>query len=187
MTDEAQASRDTFGHHIDVPLSEAEIKARLERNMEVDQKMIDLKAEKTAANVQWNQELSDLRKEQAALITATKTGMTKIEIQCYHERDDRRGMMRTLRCDTGEMVDERALTAEERNEDRQGKLFESNGRPPEDLAVPDEEEESEGDTDAQAALDEYAAERAKVAASGSGPSDDDGAADADEFDDSEDE
>jgi hypothetical protein len=153
MTDEA---RETFGHFIDVTLTEEEITAKLNRNADIDREILSIMGEKAAANSGFNADLKTLRKEQVTLLEAAKAGKAKLEIQCYNDRDDRRGMMLVRRKDNGEIVDERALTAEEREADRQGNLFEGPA-PDADAPTPDQEEEEGGDTDAEAKLDEYLA------------------------------
>ena len=57
MTDEA---RETFGFPIEVTLREDEIKAKLDRNADIDRKMIGIKEEKAAANSGFNEELKGL-------------------------------------------------------------------------------------------------------------------------------
>lgn len=160
--------RNTFGHLIDVTLSEAEIKAQLERNADIDRKIIAVSGQKALAARGYNDDLKLLRKEQETLLSTISTGKTKLEVECYLERDDRRGIMFTLRNDNGEIVDQRALTADELNEDRQGSLFEGDKKPagPDD-ASGDEDEEEQHDSD----LDEtLAAYQAQQAANGEGES-----------------
>lgn len=168
MTDEV---RETFGHPIEVDLTDEEKEAKLNRNADIDRKMIEIKAEKAEANQGFNNDLKLLRKEQATLLEAITVGKAKIEIECYAERDERRGMMLTMRCDNGHIVDERALTAEERSaDDRQGNLFETTGT---DVAASggDDEEEGQSDPDLDNVLDEYEADQKAAAASGVGGED----------------
>lgn len=152
--------REVFKHPVEVALTDEEINARLNRNAEIDRKILEIQAEKAAANSGFNDDLKTLRKEQITLLESAKAGKATVEIDCYQERDDRRGNMLTLRCSDGSIVDERALTAEERNlvDDRQGNLFEGNAAaPPSDL---DDEPEERGDEDTEKALAEYAAQNA---------------------------
>ncbi len=155
--------RESFKFAIDVTLTEDEINDRLERNAEIDRKILDIQAQKAMANQGYNGDLKLLRKEQVTLLESAKAGKAKLEVDCYQERDDRRGMMITRRNDNGDIVDERALTAEERGEsvdERQGKLFDDANQAPDPDAVSadGDDEEFGGDADAEAALDEYVAE-----------------------------
>ncbi len=159
MADEA---RDIFKHPVEVELTDDEINARLNRNAEIDRKILEIQAEKAAANSGFNGDLKTLRKEQVTLLESAKAGTAKLEIDCYQERDDRRGIMLTMRCDNGNIVDERALTAEERGttpEDRQGNLFEETVGSLA-AATSDDEPEERGDEDTEKALEEYAAHNA---------------------------
>jgi len=157
MTDE---NRETFGHPIEVDLTDEEKEAKLNRNADIDRKMIEIKAEKAEANQGFNNDLKLLRKEQATLLEAITVGKAKVEVQCYQERDERRGMMLTMRCDNGHIVDERALTAEERGiaaDERQGNLFDNDSDTDAGASQPDQEEEEGGDADADAKLAKYLA------------------------------
>lgn len=151
-------NRETFSHPIDVVLTEEEINAIKDRNMNIDRKRFEIMNEKAAANAAFGEELKALKKEQLALLEAETSGKAKREFQCYQERDDRRGMMLTMRCDNGDIVDERALTAEERDvpDDRQGSLFD--GSAPAGDIPSDDEDDAPGDADADAVLSEYIAQ-----------------------------
>lgn len=161
--------RESFNFAIDVTLTEDEINARLNRNAEIDRKILDIMADKAAANQGFNADLKMLRKEQVTLLESAKAGKAKLEVSCYQERDDRRGMMLTRRNDNGDIVDERALTAEERNEsgdERQGNLFDGGARAPDPDAGDEEGDDQPGDADADAALDEYIAQGGGVSGAG---------------------
>jgi len=160
MTDE---SRETFDFPIEVTLTPEEVEEKLERNADIDRKMIDIKNQKAEANSGFNEDLKTLRKEQVTLLEMISVGKAKVSVQCYHERDERRGIMLTMRCDNGHIVDERALTADERGaveDERQGNLFEG-GAPSVDAGA-DDEDEPAGDADSEAALDEYLAQSSGV-------------------------
>jgi hypothetical protein len=156
MTDE---TRETFGHEIQIDLSDEELAAGRKRNMQIDLEIDAIKERQSASNAVFKEELDILKREQKPLKEAEKTKKATIEIQCYHERDERRGIMLTMRCDNGEIVDERALTADERGaveDERQGNLFD--GGVPKLDAESGEDDEPAGDADSEAALDEYLAQ-----------------------------
>lgn len=157
MTDEA---RETFGFPIEVDLTDEEKLENLDRIANIDRKMLAIEGEKAAASARFNDELKGLRKERLTRLEQDTAGKCKMEVECYHERDDRRGIMLTMRCDNGHIVDERALTADERgaaDDERQGELFDGGARPSADAGA-DDEDEPAGDADSEAALDEYLAQ-----------------------------
>jgi hypothetical protein len=165
-----EMGRETFGFLIEVALTSEELAKNDARNAEVDIQIRDIKGQRAESNNRFKELLTGLTKEQTGLLERRSTGKAKVEIPCYQERDDRRGMMLTRRNDNGDIVDERALTAEERNEsgdERQGNLFEGGARAPDPDAGDDDGDGQPSDADADAALDEY------IAQSGSADSDDD--------------
>lgn len=115
--------RETFEHSIEIDLTDAELAAGRKRNMQIDIEIDAVKQRQAAANTVFKEELEVLKREQKPLKEAEKTKKAKVEVNCYSQRDTAGARMLTLRCDTDEIVDERALTAEEREADRQGGLF----------------------------------------------------------------
>lgn len=142
--------RETFMHMMEDSLSDEETLAKKDRLVDVDRKILEVEAEKAAAVSEFNKELKELRKERVTLLDVIGTGKVKREVECYEDRDDRRGHMLVRRLDTDEVVDERPLSASERDGDapadeRQGDLF-ANGsaeavdeRTPEQIAADAEE------------------------------------------------
>ncbi len=120
-------SQRTFKHQITVDISAEEKTKILERNADIDRKMIQVKAEKAMANSGFNEDLKLLRKEQDTLLTSINAGKAKIEIEVYEDKDTRLNRMVYRRASDGEQVDERPLTADELNEDKQGDLFAGKG------------------------------------------------------------
>lgn len=158
MTDE---SRETFGFPIEVTLTSEEKLENLDRIANIDRKILSLEGDKAAANQRFTEEFKALKKERLTRLEQDTAGKAKVEVECYQERDDRRGMMLTMRCDNGHIVDERALTAEEREvDDRQGDLF-AGGKPDSAAGSADSDEEDEGqsDPDLENTLDEYNAQQ----------------------------
>lgn len=142
---EPPPERETFMHLVEVAMSDEDTGAQKNRLVEVDRKILAVEAEKAGAVSDFNKELKDLRKERVAILDVIGTGKERKQIACYEERDDRRGHMLTRRVDTDEIVDERPLSASEREptDDRQGDLF-ANGegadqRTPEQIAEDAEE------------------------------------------------
>lgn len=165
MSEEETAQRETFGHYIEEPLS-AEEEAKLDHQVAaLDREIISLESDKSFAAKQFGQQLKEKNKARNDILKVTTTKVKKVEYQCYNERDDRRGMILTRRADTGEIVDERAQTAEERNvpDDRQGNLFEGNAAAAAEPTDDDAEPEEGGGEDTDAALAEYAAAQSAAA------------------------
>jgi hypothetical protein len=180
--------RETFGHPIVMQLEGKELERKNEDHVKVCNELEEIEGRKRTAMSGFNEELKLKRKQEISLRAMINSKSMQVEVECYPERDDRRGMMLTRRVDTGEIVDERALTAEERGvNDRQVEMF-AVGQPAPAPADSDEEpEEERGDEDTENALSEYVANQA---GSGDGAahagSDEDDEDDSDIDDDSED-
>ena len=156
MSDE----RKLFGFLVQVTLSQEELDAMKDREIEITRERFEVEREKTAASSQFSERLKTLKKEQLALLEAMASKVTKTEVECYHEKDERRGMMLTRRADNGFIVDERALTVDELNADRQGDLFDGNAAAPappsdEEFTGDAAEQERPVDADAASALESY--------------------------------
>jgi hypothetical protein len=171
--EEAALTRETFGHPITMKLEGVELERKNEDHVRVCNELEEIEGRKRAAMSGFNEELKLKRKQEISLRAMINSKSMQVEYQCYSERDDRRGMMLTRRSDTGEIVDERALTAEERKvaDDRQGNLFEGPVAVAPDAV--DDEPEERGDEDTEKALAEYAAQNAAAGESNTSTGDDD--------------
>jgi len=157
------AARETFGHPITMELGGADLERKNEEHIKVCNDLEEIEGRKRTAMSGFNEELKLKRKQEISLRAIINSKSMQVEVNAYSERDDRRGMMLTRRVDTGEVVDERALTAEERGQtpdDRQGNLFADKSAAP---ALPEDgsEPEEAADADAESALDGYAALQAE--------------------------
>lgn len=120
MTEAAAATAtppETFLKTMEVDVTAEEQGERKDRLVVVDRKILSVKAEKASKSSDYAQEIKTLEKERLALLEAIGTGREKRDVKCYLERDDRRGMMLTKRVDNNAVIDERALTLEERQVD----------------------------------------------------------------------
>lgn len=119
----AEHHPDIFLKTVEVDVSDEEYTARLERLAAVDNSINDTEATKASRMSDFNAELKQLRKERGKLLDAIRSRREKQDVECYQVADERRGIMATIRKSDGAVIDERALTLEE----RQGKFpFEEN-------------------------------------------------------------
>lgn len=109
--------REIFTHVMEVQLDASEQLALKDQLVVVDNRIIDIEREKAKEMSSFNERLKDARKERVTLLEAIGSGKGRREIECYEERDDRLGRMLIRRVDTDETVDERPLSAKERDED----------------------------------------------------------------------
>lgn len=100
---------------VEVDVTDDENMERLKRLAVVDRKIKDTEAEKAGDVSKHNETLKQLRKEQGKLLDATTTRREERDVECYNERDDRRGFMLIKRASDGVVIDERAYTEAERN------------------------------------------------------------------------
>lgn len=115
---EAAAQTETnpkiFLKTVEVEVSDEENTLRLVRLAEVDGNINTTEADKASRVSDFNSDLKQLRKERNKLLEAITTRREKREIECYQVPDERRGIMATIRKSDGKVIDERALTIEER-------------------------------------------------------------------------
>lgn len=127
----ATTERKTFFKTVEVSVGEAESNLHKDRLVAVDRSIISTEAEKATAVSKFNDELKQKRKERIKLLDAISNGREQRDIECYQVADERLGTMFTRRVDTDQVIDERALTLEE----RQGKFpFKEGDKKPADGA-----------------------------------------------------
>lgn len=105
---------DTFIDKLDCTLSDEELAERKDRLATEYQALTEVQDEKADVMADYSKKIKGHQKVLAALIDAISTGKEKREVECLERRDDRLGVMQIIRGDTGEMVEERPLTLEER-------------------------------------------------------------------------
>lgn len=106
---------ETFMQVVEVDLTPNEQDALKDKLVDCDKRMIAVEGEKAVAMSGFNQTLKNLRKERISLLDSIASGVGRREIACYEEREDATGRMLIKRVDNNEIVDERALTLEERD------------------------------------------------------------------------
>lgn len=118
---------ETFMHTIEVDLSADEQLALKDQLVVVDNRMLDIEREKAAEMSGFNERLKTTRKERLTILEAIASGKGRRELACYEEREGETRML-IKRVDTNEVIDERALTLDERegkaeSDERQPDLF----------------------------------------------------------------
>lgn len=102
-----------------VTLTEEERLARGMRAAELGAEYAEVEEAKKAAARDLGQKLKTLRAEMDELHEAVRTGREQQDVQVDHHRNEERKSIETIRLDTGEIIDSRPMTVEE----RQGSLF----------------------------------------------------------------
>jgi hypothetical protein len=116
---ESQAPN-TFYKTVEVEITDEENTVRMKDHLEIEFKIDAAKAERAAKMAEYGKDLKDLRQRRSEIITTIRTKKEKREIACYQQEDFRTNRMLIRRADTGEMIDERPLTLEERQESLPG-------------------------------------------------------------------
>ena len=166
--------RDTYEELIECELSEEDQAEKRKRLESVDREIIRLEEEKKAAAKVFTNQIKPLQAERESILQALDSGTEKRHVEVYEHYDDRLGKVEIRRVDTDAVVEERAMTAEERTRSAQGDLFAARGsEPPPDYVVDPADQSEEGAHDdesfeptdealAQAASDEGRVVRLKA-------------------------
>lgn len=102
-----------------VKLTEKERMARAMSAAELQSDYNEIEERKKETTRSLGQQLKDLRKDIEKLQRAVRTGSEHQDVQIETRRNEDRRTIETVRLDTGEIIDSRPMTVEE----RQGKLF----------------------------------------------------------------
>lgn len=105
---------DIFLHTVEVDVSDEETTARTLRLVEVDRKINETEADKASRVSDFNGELKQLRKERNKLLDAITNRKEKRDVECYEQPDERRNIVFIVRASDGKVLDERAMTLEDR-------------------------------------------------------------------------
>lgn len=102
-----------------VKLTPDEVRVRATQAAEKQEEYCDVERRKKDLTRDLGQQLKTKRSEIETLLRAVRTGKEDQLVQVTTRRNEDRRTIETLRMDTGEIIDSRAMTVEE----RQGKLF----------------------------------------------------------------
>jgi len=157
-TPPAPTERETYEELVECPLTPEDQDAKRLRLETVDREIIRLEEEKKAASKVFVNQIKPLQAERESILEALDAGTEKRMVECYERRDDRLGKVEIRRVDTDEVVEERAMTIEEREAAQQGDLFSSGGSsappPADDDPVTPDDFEPTAEALGQAAADE---------------------------------
>jgi hypothetical protein len=101
---------------VDVPLSDAESAVRGRQAAALRREIALMDEQRKAANASARGRIAEKQQEIARIDAENESGKQTIETECVELRDERLHVVRTLRLDTGEVVHERAMTVQERQE-----------------------------------------------------------------------
>ena len=98
---------------VECELSDNELIARLQSLATVDREIKTIESEKATSMSEFNKALKDKRHEQSKLLAACECKREMREIECRVEVVEALKQVRVVRCDTGAVVEERAMTFNE--------------------------------------------------------------------------
>lgn len=102
---------------IKVPIDKDIIQLKRAKLFETEKEIDRLKAKKREVSQEFTDKLKEASEQRKALLEQIESGLQEVTVPTLEKPDMRRGMMLVVRTDTGEAVDERALTVQERNVD----------------------------------------------------------------------
>lgn len=103
-----------FRKEIKVKVKKSEQETKKDELVQVDRQIRERAEEKASAMAEFNDDLKKLRERQRKLLDVIKDGEETVEVECVEEADERRMEVKTIRKDTGEVIDRRPMTADER-------------------------------------------------------------------------
>jgi len=112
----AEKKPETFLHTVVVDVPTEETGARMTRLLEVLNKIDATEADKASRVSDFNAEIKQLNKEAHKLREAITTGKERRDVECYEQPDERRNIVFIVRASDGKVIDERAMTLEDRQE-----------------------------------------------------------------------
>lgn len=140
--------RETYTELLECELTEQDRDQKRQRLETVDRELVRLDTEKKAAAKVFTNQIKPLAAERGSILEALDSGTEKRQVEVYEHLEPRLGKVEVRRVDTDALVEERAMTAEELDDTRQGDLFGSrDSDPPAELVdpadpVPDDDEET---------------------------------------------
>jgi hypothetical protein len=111
------ADGDTSMIDVTRALTDGEVASRKDELVAVDSEIDDLEDQRKAAAQEFKGKLEPRRDRRRELIHAIETGRETLEVECVEAWDYRRNVVEIKRRDTGEVVEERAMDGDERQED----------------------------------------------------------------------
>lgn len=159
------APRDTYEESIECELTDEDRDAKRQRLESVDRELIRLIEEKKAAAKVFTNQIKPLEAERESILQALDSGTEKRMVECYEHFDERLGKVEVRRVDTDAVVEERAMTAAERDDvaaKKQGDLFGDDDTAPDYVRDP-ADDDSEEPEDAEESFEPTAEALAQAA------------------------
>jgi hypothetical protein len=108
---------ETFLHTVEVDITSEETTARTQRLLEVLNKIDTTEADKASRVSDFNGELKQLRKEAGKIRQSIRIGKERRDVECYEQPDFRRNIVFIVRAEDNKVIDERAMTLEDREQE----------------------------------------------------------------------
>ncbi len=105
---------ETFLHTVEVEITTEEAAARTKRLLEVLDEIDKIEADKASRVSDFNVELKQKRKEAHKVREAIHLGKERQDVECYEKPDERRNIVFIVRASDHKVLDERAMTLEDR-------------------------------------------------------------------------
>ncbi len=105
---------ETFLHTVEVEISNEEAGARTKRLLEVLNEIDKIEGDKASRVSDFNTELKQKRKEAHKIRDAIHLGKERQDVECYEQPDERRNIVFIVRASDHKVLDERAMTLEDR-------------------------------------------------------------------------
>lgn len=103
-----------FLHTVEVEISSEEAAERTRRLLTVLNEIDTIEADKASRNSDFNTELKQKRKEAHKVRDAINLGKERRDVECYEKPDERRNIVFIVRASDHKVLDERAMTLEDR-------------------------------------------------------------------------
>jgi len=98
---------------LSVQLTKQEIIERSTQQAELVKKLEDKEAEKSEATTRLTSSIKELKRELQLVAQEVRAGQRWAEVEVARQKDIKRGVEETIRTDTGEIIETRALTPAE--------------------------------------------------------------------------
>ncbi len=109
-----QKKPEIFLHTVEVEISTEEAAERTRRLLDVLNEIDTIEADKASRNSDFNTELKQKRKEAHKVRDAINLGKERRDVECYEQPDERRNIVFIVRASDHKVLDERAMTLEDR-------------------------------------------------------------------------
>jgi len=153
-------ARETWEEAIEVKLTEEDQSEKRKRLESVDREIIRLEEEKKASAKVFTKQIKPLQAERDSILAALDSGTEKRMAEVYELAVPQLHKWEVRRVDNDDLVDERAMTEDEKAESAQGDLFASHGSSNPPPAA--EDDDADGFEPSAAALAQAAEDEQRV-------------------------